>query len=794
MAGNIKGITIKINGDTTKLDKALSSVESNTKSVNSELRSVNSLLKFNPGNAELIAQKQEVLANQVQNTSEKLRILKDAQSQVEAQFKSGDIGEEKYRAFQREVIATESKLKNYETQLKSSASSQGQLDQALASTEKSSRSVSTALSEVNKALKLDPGNSELVAQKQQLLAQAIETTSQKLDQLKAAQSEAESAFQSGDMGADKYQQLQNEVVATESKLQSYKSELKASESAQSAYADSTKRLETLFQATGRSVDSFKDVLGSSLVSAIKNGTASTDQLNQAFSKIAQESGVAKGDVNELATALDKFDGTPEGLKSTTRELDNLSRKSDSSGSAFQSFKSKLSLGAVASLGAQAMSTLTGGIGDLVGQSVEASDAIDKFKGTMKFANIGNAEIDKVTQSVKKYADETVYDLQTVANTTAQLASNGVKNYEKLTEAAGNLNAVAGGNQDTFQSVAMTLTQTAGAGKLTTENWNQLADAIPGASGPLQEAMKKNGAYTGNFRDAMEKGEISADEFNQAVMQLGMNDGAKKAAASTSTFEGAIGDLQANIVSGIQAIIDSIGKANMTDLISKISDGVVGALKVLVKTLQFVAEHSTAFKTLAVAVGVAVVAFKGFSLVMQGITLAMSANPLTLIVAGITAVVAALTYFFTQTKTGRELWSSFVEWLKQAWESIKQTAQVVWDAVSNAVSTAANGVKTVWNGIVEFFTNLWNSVSLVFQTAWNAISAFLEPLWQGIVTTAQTIWNGIKDFFTALWDNVKTVFQAAWDIIKTIVETAINVVKGIIKTVSDVIKGDWKARA
>ena len=110
---------------------------------------------------------------------------------------------------------------------------------------------------------------------------------------------------------------------------------------------------------------------------------------------------------------------------------------------------------------------------------------------------------------------------------------------ELTEAAGNLNAVAGGNADSFKSVAMVLTQTAGAGKLTTENWNQLADAIPGASGKLQEALLKNGAYTGNFRAAMAKGEITADEFNQALLDLGMTDVAKQAATSTSTIEGAM---------------------------------------------------------------------------------------------------------------------------------------------------------------------------------------------------------------------------------------------------------------
>ena len=182
--------------------------------------------------------------------------------------------------------------------------------------------------------------------------------------------------------------------------------------------------------------------------------------------------------------------------------------------------------------------------------VNMSDSTDKFMNTMSFAGIDTKAVQAVTKETRKYADSTVYGLDDIQNTTAQLASNGIGNYMELTEAAGNLNAVAGGNADTFKSVAMMLTQTAGAGKLTTENWNQLTDAIPGASGKLQEALLKNGAYTGNFRDAMAKGEITADEFNQALLDLGMTDVAKQAATSTSTIEGAMGNLEAAVVGGL----------------------------------------------------------------------------------------------------------------------------------------------------------------------------------------------------------------------------------------------------
>ena len=88
----------------------------------------------------------------------------------------------------------------------------------------------------------------------------------------------------------------------------------------------------------------------------------------------------------------------------------------------------------------------------------------------------------------------------------------------------------------------------------------MANAIPGASGKLQEALRQNGAYTGNFRDAMEKGLITADKFNAAIMQLGMDPIAVEAAKSTETFEGALGQLQASIVDAFSGLVSSPSRA------------------------------------------------------------------------------------------------------------------------------------------------------------------------------------------------------------------------------------------
>ena len=238
------------------------------------------------------------------------------------------------------------------------------------------------------------------------------------------------------------------------------------------------------------------------------------------------------------------------------------------------FKSAAKAGALA-LGAMGAVGAAAGFADVAREALNASDATDKFKSTLSFAGVSADEIGKLTASTKKYADDTVYELSDIQNITAQLAANGVQGYDRLAEAAGNLNAVAGGNAETFKSVGMVLTQTAGQGKLTTENWNQLADAIPGASGKLQEALLANGAYVGDFRDAMSKGEITAQEFNQAILDLGFTDVAQEAATSTSTIEGAWGNLQAALVTGGMEIVDRI-KPALTDFMGVVADGASAA--------------------------------------------------------------------------------------------------------------------------------------------------------------------------------------------------------------------------
>lgn len=116
MANRIKGITVEIGGDTTGLDKALKSVNSSIKTTQSALRDVNRLLKLDPTNTDLLAQKQKLLKDAIGSTKEKLDALKTAQEQAKAQLENGTLGQDKYDALQREIIETTQELERLQTQ------------------------------------------------------------------------------------------------------------------------------------------------------------------------------------------------------------------------------------------------------------------------------------------------------------------------------------------------------------------------------------------------------------------------------------------------------------------------------------------------------------------------------------------------------------------------------------------------------------------------------------------------------------------------------------------------------
>ena len=116
MANRIAGITVEIGGDTTKLSTALKTVNSEIRSTQQQLKDVNHLLKLDPGNTDLLAQKQRLLRDAISETKEKLEALKTAAQQANEKLANGEISQQQYDALQREIVETEQKLKDLEGQ------------------------------------------------------------------------------------------------------------------------------------------------------------------------------------------------------------------------------------------------------------------------------------------------------------------------------------------------------------------------------------------------------------------------------------------------------------------------------------------------------------------------------------------------------------------------------------------------------------------------------------------------------------------------------------------------------
>ena len=235
---------------------------------------------------------------------------------------------------------------------------------------------------------------------------------------------------------------------------------------------------------------------------------------------------------------------------------------------------------IGKIGLGATAAAVGGIGAALGayipEAIKASDATDKFQNTLKFAGVDPGKIKDLTAAAQTYADKTIYDLQDIQSMTSKLAANGVKGFDKLAEAAGNLTAAAGGGKNEFAAFGYAMVQVNAAGRLMTQDWNQIANAIPGGAGKIMQALKDMGAYTGDFRDAMAKGKISAEDFNKAITQLGFDEVAIQAAQSATTFEGAWGNLEASLNKELTGSLREVKKP-LTELINAVADGLVPQL-------------------------------------------------------------------------------------------------------------------------------------------------------------------------------------------------------------------------
>lgn len=315
------------------------------------------------------------------------------------------------------------------------------------------------------------------------------------------------------------------------------------------------------------------------------------------------------------------------------------------------------------------------------------------------------------------------------------------------------------------------------------------------------------------------------------------DGALKSAFSNDIFRTA--------VVGILGFVGAVMAAHkVISIFTTLRTAIVG-LSVIAKAGNLAMAFSEAMSTLAKTSKIAGGAMKAFSAVA-------SLGPWGIIAVAIAAVVAALTYFFTQTKTGRALWQSFTTWLSGAWQSLVGVATTVWNAICNAINAVVNFIKPYWQGLVTFFTGIWtsivagvtpiwqglvnvfNSIINAIVAVWQALAPIIVPIVAGvvaiigatlitIVTVFQTVWNMFVPIVQVVWQLISTVVSTAitmlgtiiqtglaiivaiwnvvwntfsivvstvWNVITTIISTVLNVIAGIIQAITAVIQGDW----
>ena len=266
--------------------------------------------------------------------------------------------------------------------------------------------------------------------------------------------------------------------------------------------------------------------------------------------------------------------------------------------------SGIGFGAMMAIGQSAVQTVMGEMSSLSKETIETSDSMYKLQAAMRFSGYEEKEIQRIagaTGTLKTYADKTVFSLQDVMSTFGALSANGIKDADKLTEAVGNAVAVFGGGAQEYSSVALAFSQAMASGALHAQDWNQILNASPQLAGGLRkELIKLNPKIGKDFKKAMEDGTLTADLLAEAMNNIGMTEMAKEAATSVTTFEGAMGNLEATVVSGMMNLYDSFAKSSVIDAINgmneKIGSGFDWLAVKVPAAIDKISPYWTVFKT------------------------------------------------------------------------------------------------------------------------------------------------------------------------------------------------------
>lgn len=807
------------------------------------------------------------------------------------------------------------------------------LDKALRGVNSSITKTQSALNDVNKLLKLDPSNTVLVAQKQQLLSQAVGQTNDKLEALESAQEQVTAAFQRGDIGQDKYQAFQREVEETRGKLNQYKNDLSSLQTEQDRLSSNTARLEKLFSSTGTQVDDYADVLGSKLVSAIKNGTANSDQMKTAIEKIGKSATGGKADIRQLTDALDTVDDG-EAIRNLIEELKQ-------AGDAAQDTAEDVGQIAENTKGAALMQTADqlSAVGDKI-QDI-GTKAIDAYSETENAVTKVNAYFGETGQAAEEsanviksvYSDGVGESMDSVADAVLMVKKNlgdlSETDLTNLTQQAITLDELYGidmnetlrGVNSLMQQYGLTAQEAMDYIVVGTQNGldktSELGDNLSEYAGKFSQAGYSASEYFQLLDNGLKNGAYNLDKVNDAINEVTTRLVDGTIGESIGSFSTKTQELFTSWQNGgatqkqvIDSIVADIGNCTnqqealnlaalafgtmaedgnlkfITSLTSVGStyDSVKGSAQgmfdatttpmqqmesntrklqqALVPLGEKLAELANAIlpplvsvittiggwferlpgpvQNFVIILGALLAAFTALTPVIAAISVAMGALnvsmlPIIAVIAAVAAAIAGIIAIIQNwgaiTQWFGELWNTIctgigamVDSLKAWFSNLWTHLQSVWEGICNVVQTAVmllgsiiqgaidiitlpfqmiwenckGIVFSVWEGIKSVVSSAIHAVSStissvmgaiknVISTVWNAISSKVSSVLNAIKTTVSTIFNAVKSVASSVWNGIESVISSVVDGIKSKVSSVFNGVKSTVTSIFNGIK-------
>ena len=807
------------------------------------------------------------------------------------------------------------------------------LDKALRGVNSSITKTQSALNDVNKLLKLDPSNTVLVAQKQQLLSQAVSQTSDKLEALESAQEQVTAAFQRGDIGQDKYQAFQREIEETRGKLNQYKNDLSSLQTEQDRLSSNTARLEKLFSSTGTQVDDYADVLGSKLVSAIKNGTANSDQMKTAIEKIGKSATGGKADIRQLTDALDTVDDG-EAIRNLIEELKQ-------AGDAAQDTAEDVGQIAENTKGAALMQTADqlSAVGDKIQDiGTKAMDAYAETENAVTkvnayFGETGQAAEDTANVIKSVYSDGVGESMDSVADAVLMVKKNlgdlSETDLTNLTQQAITLDELYGidmnetlrGVNSLMQQYGLTAQEAMDYIVVGTQNGldktNELGDNLSEYAGKFSQAGYSASEYFQLLDNGLKNGAYNLDKVNDAINEVTTRLVDGTIGESIGSFSTKTQELFTSWQNGgatqkqvIDSIVADIGNCTnqqealnlaalafgtmaedgnlkfITSLTSVGStyDSVKGSAQgmfdatttpmqqmesntrklqqALVPLGEKLAELAKAIlpplvsvittiggwferlpgpvQNFVIILGALLAAFTALTPVIAAISVAMGALnismlPIIAVIAAVAAAIAGIIAIIQNwgaiTQWFGELWNTIctgigamVDSLKAWFSNLWTHLQSVWEGICNVVQTAVmllgsiiqgavdiitlpfqmiwenckGIVSSVWEGIKSVVSSAIHAVSStissvmgaiknVISTVWNAISSKVSSVLNTIKTTVSTVFNAVKSVASSIWNGIKSVISSVVDGIKSKVSSVFNGVKSTVTSIFNGIK-------